>query len=71
MIQQLAGGRPQVQALLTFLPAADWLSKTRWGRALAIALLAISVFSASYASDNPWSHPWIFDYWTSMGWINY
>jgi len=31
----------------------------------------VSVFSASYAADNPWSHPWIFDYWTSMGWIDY
>ena len=57
--------------LLTLLPAADWLSKTRLGRALAITLLALSVFSATYPSDNPWSHPWIFNYWQSMGWINY
>jgi hypothetical protein len=57
--------------LLTLLPTADWLSKNRWGRAFAIAALVISVFSAAYAADNPWSHPWIFDYWTSMGWIDY
>jgi len=57
--------------LLTMLPAVDWLGKSRFGRAFAIVLLAISVFSASYAADNPWSHPWIFDYWQSMGWINY
>jgi hypothetical protein len=57
--------------LLTLLPAADWLSTTRWGRAATIALLLISVFSATYAADNPWTHPWIFDYWTSMGWIDY
>lgn len=57
--------------LLTMLPAADWLSRSRWGRALAVGLLVVSVFSAAYAFDNPWSHPWIFDYWTSMGWIEY
>jgi len=57
--------------LLTLLPAADWLSHSRWGRGLAIGFLIVSVFSAAYAADNPWSHPWIFDYWTSMGWIEY
>ncbi|HEY2412526.1 MAG TPA: hypothetical protein VGI40_09805 [Pirellulaceae bacterium] len=57
--------------LLSMLPAVDWLSKSRFGRATAIGVLAVSVFSAAYAADNPWSHPWIFDYWQSMGWINY
>jgi hypothetical protein len=57
--------------LLTLLPAADWLSGRRWGRGLCVALLVVSVFSAGYAADNPWSHPWIFDYWTAMGWIDY
>ncbi|MBW8883894.1 MAG: DUF2029 domain-containing protein [Planctomycetia bacterium] len=57
--------------LVTLLPAVDWLSRNRWGRALCVALLVVSVFSASYATDNPWSHPWIFDYWTAMGWIDY
>jgi hypothetical protein len=57
--------------LLTMLPAADWISRRRWARGLAIALLAMSVFSSFYAADNPWSHPWIFDYWTAMGWIDY
>jgi hypothetical protein len=57
--------------LITLLPAADWLSQNRWGRALCIALLIVSVFSATYAAGNPWSHPWIFDYWTAMGWIDY
>jgi hypothetical protein len=57
--------------LLTLLPAADKLAGCRYGRAIGLALLAISVFSAVYAADNPWSHPWIFDYWTAMGWIDY
>jgi hypothetical protein len=57
--------------LLTMLPAADWLSRSWLGRGVLLALLAISVFSAHYAADNPWSHPWIFDYWTALGWIKY
>ena len=57
--------------LLTLLPAADKLASCRWGRAIGITLLIVSVFSAAYAADNPWSHPWIFDYWKAMGWIDY
>lgn len=57
--------------LLTMLPAADWLSRSWQGRTIALFCLGLSVFSAFYAADNPWSHPWLFDYWTAMGWINY
>ena len=38
---------------------------------VVLLLLAVSVFSAHYAAENPWSHPWIFNYWTSLGWIKY
>jgi hypothetical protein len=48
--------------LLTMLPAVDRLSASRWGRAVALVLLALSVFSASYSSWNPWRHPWIYDW---------
>jgi hypothetical protein len=57
--------------LLTLLPAADRLARSWTGRGVALALLGVSVFSAHYAADNPWSHPWLFDYWTSLGWIKY
>jgi len=57
--------------LLVMLPAADWLGRRWWGLAIALVLLAVSVFSAAYGNDNPWSHPWIFDYWQSLGWIKY
>ena len=57
--------------LLTLLPTADWLSHRRIGIALCAAALVWSTFSASYGADNPWSHPWIFDYWTHLGWIKY
>ena len=57
--------------LLSMLPAADWLSARRWGRGLACILLAVSVFSANYVSQNPWRHPWLYDLMESRGWINY
>jgi hypothetical protein len=57
--------------LLAMLPAVDWLAKSRWGQAVALALLAVSVFSAHYAAMNPWSQPWIFDYWEQLRWIAY
>lgn len=57
--------------LLTMAPAADWLSRSRRGQVIALVLLAVSVFSAYYGAMNPWSHPWLFDYWTQLGWIEY
>ena len=48
--------------LLLMLPAVDYLSKRRWTRGLALVLLIISVFSASYPTWNPWTNPWIMDY---------
>jgi hypothetical protein len=48
--------------LLSMLPAVDYLSKRRWTRILALMLLIISVFSASYPTWNPWTNPWIMDY---------
>ncbi|HEV3146180.1 MAG TPA: hypothetical protein VGZ47_20000 [Gemmataceae bacterium] len=57
--------------LLTMLPAADWLAGRRWGRILALACLAVSIFSASYPVWNPWRHPWLYDLLESQGWIQY
>lgn len=57
--------------LLTMLPAADWIGRRRWGVALALVLLAVSVFSAHYGAMNPWSQPWLFEYWSRLGWISY
>jgi hypothetical protein len=57
--------------LLTMLPAVDWLGRSRAGRTIALALLAISVFSAHYAADNPWAHPWIFTLGEWLGWWKY
>jgi hypothetical protein len=57
--------------LLTMLPAVDRLARWRWGRALAAALLALSVLSASYPAWNPWRQPWIYHWMDDHGWIPY
>jgi hypothetical protein len=57
--------------LIVMLPAADAAgARPRW-LAVALGLLLISVLSANYQPLNPWSHPWLFDYWTYIGWIEY
>lgn len=51
--------------LVTMMPAADWMGRTRMRQAIALSFLAISVFSVSYPTWNPWSQPWLhrwFDY---------
>jgi hypothetical protein len=57
--------------LLAMLPAVDRLSTTRWGRGLGYVLLALSVVSAVYPMQNPWRHPWIWNWWESQGWLPY
>jgi hypothetical protein len=48
--------------LVVMLPAVDRMAGRRWLRGLGLALLAISVLSASYPTWNPWTHPWLWDY---------
>jgi hypothetical protein len=57
--------------LLAMLPAADWFAGRRWARGLALVLLAFSVLSASYPTWNPWTHPWLFDWFTKLGWTQF
>lgn len=54
--------------MLPLLPAADWLSQRRWGRVVALVLLACSVMSASYPTWNPWTHPWLVNLMNQLGW---
>ena len=54
--------------LATMLPAADWLARSRFGKALALILLAASVFSAGYPTWNPWVQPWIYNWMEYCGW---
>jgi hypothetical protein len=57
--------------LVCILPAADRLANSRMARIIAYTLLVISIFSAAYGAMNPWTQPWLFDYWSSMRWIAY
>jgi hypothetical protein len=54
--------------LLVMLPAADKLSRSAAGMALAAVLLTLSVLSASYPTWNPWVHPWIYNWLNWIGW---
>jgi hypothetical protein len=54
--------------LLVMLPAADWMSRSKVARAVALVLLAVSVLSASYPTWNPWTYPWLTDFFLSHGW---
>ncbi|MDR1962988.1 MAG: glycosyltransferase family 39 protein [Planctomycetaceae bacterium] len=48
--------------------AADWLSRFRWSRAIALTLLAISVMSATYPTWNPWTQPWTYQLMIYLNW---
>lgn len=54
--------------LAVMIPAADRLSSSRRGMAIACVLLVFSVLSASYPTWNPWTQPWIYNWMTSSGW---
>ncbi len=49
--------------IVGMLPAVDRMANRRWLCAFALLLLAASVLSSSYPTWNPWTHPWIYQYW--------
>jgi hypothetical protein len=57
--------------LVCMLPALDVLGRRRWGRILALVLLALSIMSMNYQSWNPWRHPWLYNWMESRGWVRY
>lgn len=54
--------------LVSLLPAADWTARTWSRKALASVFLAVSVFSASYPTWNPWTQPWVYRWLEYCGW---
>jgi hypothetical protein len=54
--------------LVVMLPAADRIAGSTLGRAVALALLTMSVLSVSYPTWNPWVHPWIYHWLQWSGW---
>ncbi|WP_417729841.1 hypothetical protein [Rosistilla oblonga] len=53
------------------LPAADWISNHPVGRVLGCGMLAVGLFSVVSSLENPWQHPWIYQYWDYLGWLSY
>lgn len=47
----------------------EQLSESSVLRGLGTALLACSVFSMGTALSSPWQSPWIYQFWTFLGWI--
>ena len=56
--------------IIVMCPAADRMAGDNRRRALALLLLGLSVLSAAYPTWNPWVHPWIYDFFASMKWID-
>ncbi len=52
------------------VPAADILSRSRSGIAIACVLLALSSVSAAYPTWNPWQPPWIEQGLRHAGWLD-
>lgn len=55
--------------LLALLPTCDRMAGCRWRRGVALALLGVSVVSASYPTWNPWTQPWLMHWMEYAGWI--
>lgn len=49
--------------LIGLVPVVHVCSRNRWLVGMVVVVLCISVASAHYAADNPWSHPWIYEWW--------
>jgi hypothetical protein len=54
--------------LITMIPAADRLARSRFGQILAAVLLSFSVLSVSYPTWNPWTQPWFYNWLSWCGW---
>jgi hypothetical protein len=57
--------------LLCMQPVLDRPGQRQWISLLFLTLLAVSVASASYSLSNPWVDPWLLDWLTANGWIQY
>ncbi len=57
--------------LFGLLRGAEGLAKSRWGRGLALLLLAFSVISVFYPGANPWRSPWLLQLAEILDWVHY
>jgi len=56
---------------LALLPALDVFAQARWSRGPVLLALALSVFSAWYPANGPWTQPWLYSLMSRWGWIQY
>jgi hypothetical protein len=54
--------------LVAMLPAAARLGQSIGGQIVAATLLGFSALSASYPTWNPWTLPWLTNFFVHMGW---
>lgn len=55
--------------LIGMIPALDAAAANRWLRRATALALAVSILSACYATWNPWTHPWFYDWMAYAGWL--
>ena len=53
--------------LVCLLPMADSLSQSKFGRAVCLILLVISIASVSWSNLDPWVDPWLYQLWPVTG----
>lgn len=51
------------------VPAIDRLAASRWGRGVALILLALSALSVAFPTWNPWTLPWLHQWLIHAGWL--
>lgn len=57
--------------LVAMIPAFDTFGHKKTVQLFMVVALLVSVFSVTYASTNPWQHPWLFKILEDAGVINY
>ncbi len=55
--------------LFAMAPAVNFAGTWLNGRIFLMVLLALSVFSVAVSLDSPWQSPWIYRFWTFLGWL--
>ncbi len=56
--------------LITIAPVMDRCSAWRATRIPVYLMLALSLFSVSTALQTPWQSPWLYRFWTFLGWLD-
>jgi hypothetical protein len=55
--------------IVVCMPALNECGESPKASYIATVLLAISIFSAATALSTPWQSPWLYRFWSFLGWI--